>query len=91
MNEKLVRDGYDWLPHRTAQPGERRHLLARKLAQELAEVNAAASQAETLDKLGDLVEACYALGGEDAVTRARLDKLASHGGYDRMIVLTEPE
>lgn len=86
--EKLVRDIYDWLPHRVASPGEKYGLLAVKFDEEVKEVKAASiGSPEFIEELGDLVEVCYALGGEEAVEKARLVKKAERGGFDRLLVM----
>lgn len=87
-DEKLVRDCYDWLPHRIAGHGEKYGLLAAKLDEEVAEVKAAAiGSPEFVEELADLVEICYALGGENAVEQARQAKSAERGGFDRLLVM----
>lgn len=87
-SEKLVRDCFDYLPHRIAQRGERYGLLAAKLDEEVAEVKAAiVGSPEFIAELGDLVEVCYALGGEEAVEAARLAKKAERGGFGRLLVM----
>lgn len=87
-SEKLVRDGYEALPHRVAGKGERYGLLAAKFEEELAEVRAAAiGTSEFVWELADLVEVCYALGGEDAVELARLAKKAERGGFEKLLVM----
>lgn len=86
--EKLVRDCFDYLPHRVAEPGERYGLLAAKFDEEVAEVKAAAiGSAAFVEELGDLVEVCYALGGKDRVEQARVAKLERRGGFDRLLVM----
>lgn len=88
VQEKLVRDCFDWLPHRVAEPGEEYGLLAAKFDEEVAEVKAAhIGSKEFIQELGDLVEVCYALGGEEAVEAARLAKKAERGGFDRLLVM----
>lgn len=85
---KLVRDCFDYLPHRVADRGERYGLLAAKLDEEVAEVKAAAiGSPEFVAELGDLVEVCFALGGEEAVEAARLAKKAERGGFDLLLVM----
>lgn len=86
--EKLVRDGFADLPHRVAGPGERYGLLAAKFDEEVAEVKSAVIGSPAfIEELGDLVEVCYALGGEKAVEAARLAKKAERGGFDRLLVM----
>lgn len=87
-SEKLVRDCFDYVSHRVAGPGERYGLLAAKLDEEVVEVKAAdIGSPAFIEELGDLVEVCYALGGEAAVEAARLAKKAQRGGFDRLLVM----
>lgn len=87
-SEKLVRDCFDYLPHRVAGPGERYGLLAAKFDEEVAEVKAAAIGSEAfIEELADLVEVCYALGGTERVEQARVAKLVKRGGFDRLLVM----
>jgi predicted house-cleaning noncanonical NTP pyrophosphatase (MazG superfamily) len=88
MSEKLVRDVFDYLPHRVADPSERETLLAIKFDEEVAEVREAVfGTSEFISELGDLVEVCYALGGREAVEQSRLAKLAERGGFDKLLVM----
>lgn len=87
-SEKLVRDCFDYLPHRVAGPGERYTLLAAKLDEEIAEVKLAPiGSQEFITELADLVEICYALGGETAVEEARMAKKSERGGFDKLLVM----
>lgn len=88
VNEKLVRDCFTYLPHRVALRGERYGLLAGKLDEEYEEVKAAAiGSPEFIEELADLVEVCFALGGEEAVENARLAKKAQRGGFEKLLVM----
>jgi predicted house-cleaning noncanonical NTP pyrophosphatase (MazG superfamily) len=88
QREKLVRDVYTYLPHRVAAPGERDGLLAAKFDEEVAEVKAApVGSQEFIEELGDLIEVCYALGGEERVETARLAKWHERGGFDKLLVM----
>lgn len=85
--EKLVRDVYDYLPHRVAEAGEKYGLLAAKFDEEVAEVKAAAiGSPEFIEELGDLIDVCHALGGPE-VERVRLAKRAERGGFDKLLVM----
>ena len=87
-DEKLVRDSYGYLPHRVAQAGEKYGLLAAKFDEEVAEVKAAhIGSPDFIEELGDLIEVCYALGGEERVEAARLAKKEKRGGFDRLLVM----
>lgn len=101
-HEKLVRDVFDYLPHRVADPGEGYALLTAKLDEEYTEVRDALEvitapqvadwrtyigKPELISELADLVEVCYALGGREAVEKARLAKLAERGGFDKLLVM----
>src|SRR5689334_3849204 len=87
-DEKLVRDIYEYLPHRVASPGEKYGLLAAKFDEEVAEVKAASiGTPEFIEELADLVEVCYALGGRERVEEARLTKWAARGGFEKLLVM----
>lgn len=87
-NEKLVRDCFDYLPHRVADSGERIALLAAKLDEEVAEAKSAVlGSPEFIEELGDIVEVCYALGGREAVEAARLGKFNQRGGFESGLVM----
>jgi predicted house-cleaning noncanonical NTP pyrophosphatase (MazG superfamily) len=98
--EKLVRDGIPAqleaagveYEARTASPSELGDLLLAKLEEEVGELLGAASDADALDEVADILEVLAALASrygadEEDMRLKQRHKRGARGGFDRGIVL----